>query len=266
MAISGDIPRLSRRRFMKSRLVRFIICLFIVACNKEEINKPEQEEQEPLVMGDIIGKWDIRYPDTPENGDLLFGYIEFLSDSTVIFTDLFVGHTTVGEFKVKDNRSINLWKNDSLLNVTVRNDSLFFDLFAGQFIDKLLAVKDPKATPVGASKLLCRDWSLNKKDGGIDIYDNRNKYHEKETIEAKVVFSASGFYFWRFFYEDGLFGTFGRENWDWHPNTDNAIRYWDPRVEPDNNVYQTIYELTDSILVMSGYETSKKLYLTPVRK
>ncbi|HRP56709.1 hypothetical protein [Agriterribacter sp.] len=250
---------------MKSRLVCFIICLFMVACNKEEINEPEPEEHSSLVIGDIIGKWDIRYPDAPTNGDLLFGYLEFLSDSTFILTMLSPDHTTVGEFKVNDNRSIGLGENDSLLNVTVKDDSLFFDLFAGEVIDKFLAVKDPKAIPAGASKLLCREWSLNKKDGGIDIYDNHNRYSEKEIIEAKVVFSASGFYFWRFFKGDGLYSTFGRENWDWHSNIDDAIRYWDPRDEPDNNIYQTIYELTDSILIMSGYETSKKLYLTPVR-
>ena len=250
---------------MKRHWVHFVICLFIAACNKEETNEPEQKEQQPLAMGDIIGKWDIRYPDTPTNGDILFGYIEFLSDSTVILTDLFLSHTTVGEFKVKDSRSISLWEKDSLLNVTVKNDSLFFDLFAGEIIDKFLAVRDPKATPSGPSKLLCREWSLNKKDGGIDIYDNRNKYSEKEIIEAKVVFSASGFYFWRFIYDNGLYSTSGPENWDWHSNIDNTIRYWDPRDEPDNNVYQTIYELTDSILVMSNYQPNKKLYLTPVR-
>ncbi|HTN07712.1 hypothetical protein [Agriterribacter sp.] len=250
---------------MKSCLVCFIICLLIVACNKEEINKPEPEEQNPLVMGDIIGKWDIRYPDAPTNGDLLFGYLEFLSDSTVIFTILSPDHTTVGEFKVKENRSIGLWGNDSLLNVTVKDDSLFFDLFAGEIIDKFLAVKDPKAIPAGASRFLCRDWSLSKKEGGMDVYDQLNRYSEKEIIEAKVVFSASGFYFWRYFKDGGLYSTVGRQNWDWHANIDNAIRDWDPRDKPDNNVYQTIYELTDSTLVMSNPITSKKLYLTPVR-
>lgn len=250
---------------MRSRLLCFIIYLFIAACTKEEANKPEPEEQNPSVMGDITGKWDIRYPDAPTNDDLLLGYIEFLSDSTVIFTDLSVDHTMVGEFNVKDNKSIVLSINTSLLNVTVKNDSLFFELFSGELIGKFLAVKDPNATPEGASRLLCRDWSLSKKEGGIEMYDQLNRYREEEIIEAKVVFSASGAYFWRYFKENGMYSTPGRQNWDWHSNIDNAIRYWDPRVEPDNNVYQTIYELTDSTLIMGHPQINGNLYFTPVR-
>ena len=66
---------------MRSRLLCFIIYLFIAACTKEEANKPEPEEQNPSVMGDITGKWDIRYPDAPTNDDLLLGYIELSPQS-----------------------------------------------------------------------------------------------------------------------------------------------------------------------------------------
>lgn len=253
-------------QFNPRYLALFLGLSVFIACKKDDAPKPADpvETPEQILFGKIQGRWEADIPPpartqsgapvSSKNQEMLrFTSVEFLSDSTFIFTTN--GYSDLGHYVVTDSNSVALTGIAEVNDIEFTSSGISFSvkLTSGDWEGRELEATGKKVeaiTVAEAKKPLLKNWYLSINGDKGNIYTEYASQYQADKV--KRLFTEYGTVFTQYYADTVLVR--GKVNyWKWHPSVADAIiEYTDADEIPDNRYFK-ITALSTSALTIDEY-------------